>query len=87
MAKPPPKIVMAPPPVTGPVSGLTEATDGQPSAALQGEGQVLVDRRARARSPGRSRRAAGKSPPLVSVKSLLPDVMSVKFVAQWQAGA
>ena len=32
LANPPPSIVMAPPPLTGPVSGLTAATDGHPSA-------------------------------------------------------
>ena len=32
LAKPPPMIVMAPPPATGPVFGLTAATDGHPSA-------------------------------------------------------
>ena len=32
LAKPPPEIVMAPPPPIGPVLGLTEATEGHPSA-------------------------------------------------------
>ncbi len=32
LAKPPPAMVMAPPPPTGPVLGLTDATDGHPSA-------------------------------------------------------
>ena len=32
LAKPPPLIVMAPPPWAGPVSGPTDATDGHPSA-------------------------------------------------------
>ena len=43
LPNPPPEIVMAPLPLTGPVSGLTAATDGHPSAPLQREGQVLVD--------------------------------------------
>ena len=32
LRKPPPEIVMAPPPLCGPVLGLTDATEGHPSA-------------------------------------------------------
>ena len=78
LAKPPPKIVMAPLPLTGPVFGLTAATEGQPSApwsAMARFWSTGVPRPLAASKPA----TAGKCPPLVSVKSLLPDVMSVKL--------
>ena len=70
---------MAPPPLIGPVFGLDGGDRGAPVRALQGDGQVLVDRACPGRWPDRSRPSAVKSPPLVSVKSLLPEVMSVKL--------
>ena len=78
MANPPPSIVMAPLPVTGPVSGLTAATDGHPSAPWRAMARFWstgVPRPLAASKPG----AAVKSPPWLSVKSLFPDVMSVKL--------
>ena len=77
LPKPPPTMVMAPPPLTGPVSGLTPATEGHPSAPCRAMARFWstgVPRPLAASKPG----AAGKSPPLVSVKSSLPAVMSVK---------
>ena len=77
LAKPPPKIVMAPPPLTGPVLGLTAATDGHPSAPCSARvrfGSTGVPRPLAASKPV----AAANCPKLVSVKSLLPWVTSVK---------
>ncbi len=77
LPNPPPTIVTAPPPLTGPVSGLTAATDGQPPAPCSTMARFWSTG---VPSPlaGSKRVAAAKRPPLVSVKSLLPCVMSVK---------
>ena len=45
LPNPPPKMVMAPPPVTGPRVGAHGGDRGEPSPALQRDGQVLVDGR------------------------------------------
>ena len=78
LAKPPPEIVTAPPPLIGPVLGLTDDTEGHPSApwsardrfwsigGAQATGRVVAG-------------AGGEAPPLVSVKSLFPEVTSEKF--------
>ena len=68
---------MAPLPLTGPVSGLTAATDGQPSAPCSAMARFWSTG---VPSPlaGSKPFVAAKSPPLVSVKSLLPWVTSVK---------
>ena len=78
LANPPPSIVMAPPPLTGPVSGLTAATDGHPSAPCSAMARFWSTG---VPSPlaGSKPVAAAKCPKLVSVKSLLPCVMSVKL--------
>ncbi len=86
MANPPPSIVMAPPPSIGPVSGLTAATEGHPSAPCRAIARFWstgVPRPLAASKPA----PAGKSPPWLSVKSLFPDVMSVKLapLACWAA--
>ena len=77
LAKPPPLIVMAPAPLTGPVLGLTAATDGHPSAPCSARarfGSTGVPRPLAASKPV----PAANCPRLVAVKSLLPCVMSVK---------
>ena len=77
LPNPPPSIVMAPPPLTGPVLGLTPATDGQPSAPCNTVARFWSTG---VPSPlaGSNPLVAAKSPPFVSVKSLLPWVTSVK---------
>ena len=79
MAKPPPLIVMGPLPATGPVLGLTDATEGHPSAPCRARDRFWstgVPSPLAMSGPT----TAGKLPPFVNVKSLFPLVMSVKFV-------
>src|SRR5580704_10856078 len=81
LANPPPVIVMAPPPLTGPVKGLTDATEGQPLApcsAIARFWSMGVPHPVAASKPA----SVAYLPELVSVKSLFPPVtagMSVKF--------
>ena len=78
LANPPPSIVMAPLPAIGPVFGLTASTEGHPSAPCRAMARFWstgVPRPLAGSKPA----VAGKSPPWLSVKSLFPDVMSVKL--------
>ena len=71
LAKPPPEIVMAPPPLTGPVLGLTAPPRGtrpRPAGRGTGSGRPAC----RARWPRRNPGAAANCARLVSVKSLSP---------------
>ena len=76
LARPPPLMVKAPPPATGPLRTLSEATEGQPSPPCRAMARLLssgVPSPVAASYP----LTAAKAPPWESVKSLLPDVTSV----------